>query len=373
MKNLIVFFGGKSCEHDISIITAVQAISAADKSKYIIRPIYVGREGGFYIGKDFDKLGTFRNFNSSKAKAVYLRPADNGVYSGKKRLFSADCALMCMHGLNGEDGSLQGLLELSGIPYTSPSVMASALSMDKIVSKFFFKGLGLKVVPFAWFDKADYIKDRKKVIATVEKLKYPIIVKPSNLGSSIGISVCRDREGLEEGLEIALGFDNRVLVEKALEDFIEINCSVIGNCGEAKASACEQPVKREQILSFADKYLAEGGKKSASGMQGMLRALPAPIPDEKTAYIRESSEKVFLALGMSGVIRIDYILEGENAYINEVNTIPGSLSYYFWEHEGKSFSELIDGLVEGAIAERKRKDALTYAFKSEVLKGGKGK
>jgi len=215
------------------------------------------------------------------------------------------------------------------------------------------------------FDKADLESPEgyAKIIAAAEKLTYPPIVKPSNLGSSIGISVCRDRAGLNEALDVALQFDNRILIERALEGITEINCSVCGGASVIHTSQCEQPLKKEEILSFADKYLKDG-KKS---MAGMSRLLPAPISDKQSDYIRRASQKVFAALGAKGVIRIDYIIHGDAVYINEANTIPGSLSYYLWEYEGISFGEHIDKFVEYALAEHRRKASLTYAYESNVL------
>jgi D-alanine-D-alanine ligase len=277
-----------------------------------------------------------------------------------------------MHGLNGEDGTLQGMLELSGIPYTSPGVLASAVSMDKIAAKLFLNGLGVKTVPWAWFDKAEFqtVDGYKKILASVEKLKYPIIVKPSNLGSSIGISVCRNRTELCAALDVALEFDNRILCERALKDITEINCSVLGFANEAAASQCEQPIKWQEVLSFSDKYL-KGGKNK--GMSAMTRKLPAPIEDEKALYIRETSQKIFLALAAKGVIRIDFIIDGGGQiFVNEINTIPGSLSGYLWEHEGMTFGELIGKLIEYAEADRARKKCLNYAYESNVLNNAGG-
>lgn len=375
--NLAVFFGGKSCEHDISIITAHQAMDFIDESKYNVYPIYIDINGLFLYGEELKNFEFCKNIDYLKLHKVYFKPADQNIYYKKNKvLCKADVALLCMHGLNGEDGTLQGLLEMSDIPYTSSSVLGSALGMDKIAMKMFFKGLGLNVLPYVWTYKEEYyhITGQQNFLERAEKLGFPLIVKPSNLGSSIGITRASDLKSLKAAMDIAFKFDNRVVVERALNDFIEVNCSVLGSPAEVKTSACERPLSWQAFLSFEEKYLSKGSK--TGGMDSLKRKLPADIPDDMAASIQEQSKQVFLALNCKGVIRIDYIIDKteDTVYINEVNTIPGSLSYYLWDYSGIDFFELIDKLVEYAQYSAEQKRYLKYAYVSNVLNcagGGK--
>ncbi|NLC16629.1 MAG: D-alanine--D-alanine ligase [Clostridiales bacterium] len=375
--NLLVFFGGKSCEHDISIITAHQAMDFIDESKYNIYPIYIDINGLFLHGKELKNFEFCKNIDYHKLQKVYLKPADRNIYyKNNKILCKADVALLCMHGLNGEDGTLQGMLEMSDIPYTSSSVLGSALGMDKIAMKMFFKGLGLNVLPYAWTYKEEYyhITGNQDFLDRAQALGYPLIVKPSNLGSSIGITRVSDIQSLKAAMDIAFKFDHRVLVERALTDFIEVNCSVLGCPNEYKVSVCERPLSWQAFLTFEEKYLSKGVKMG--GMDSLKRKLPADIPEEMSSTIQNQSKQVFLALGCKGVIRIDYIIDktDNTVYINEVNTIPGSLSYYLWDYSGTDFFELIDKLIQTALYAADQKRYLKYAYVSNVLNcagGGK--
>lgn len=376
-KNLLVFFGGKSCEHDISIITAHQAIDYVDIERYNIIPIYVDINGIFLTGDDLFDFEFCKDIDYSKLHKVYFMPATNNVYYKKNKvLCKADAALLCMHGLNGEDGTLQGMLELSNIPYTSSGVLGSAVGMDKIAMKLFFKGLNLSVLPFIWFNKAEYysIKGNEEFWEKFNStLEYPVIVKPANLGSSIGITRCPNAESLKNAIEVAVKFDNRIIIEKALTDFKEVNCSVLG-CSSigAQASVCERPLNWQAFLSFEDKYINNGGK--LGGMDSLKRRIPADITDEQSNIIKKQSVEIFKAMDCKGVVRIDYMIDNtdNSIYVNEINTIPGSLSYYLWDYEGVDFYDLMDRLIEYAIKEHRQKSYLKYAYQSNVLSGAGG-
>lgn len=375
-QNLLVFFGGKSCEHDISIITAHQVMDYIDTDKYNIFPIYIDINGIFLYGNKLFNFDFCKDIDYHYLKKIYLKPSEKNIYYVKdKILCNADVALLCMHGLNGEDGSLQGLLELSGIPYTSSSILGSALGMDKIATKMFLKGMGQNVLPFVWTYKEEYHDTVKKqdFFNRVKKLKYPLIIKPSNLGSSIGITRVNDMDGLCSAMDIAFMFDNRVLIEHAVNDLKEINCSVLGDSRDATASVCERPINWQSFLSFEDKYLNQGSK--LGGMDNLKRRLPADIPDETAKEIQNTSIKIFKAMNCKGVIRIDFIIDNADnkIYVNEINTIPGSLSYYLWDYNGIDFFELIDKIVESAKYTSEQNKYLKYSYVSNVLKGSKGK
>ena len=275
-----------------------------------------------------------------------------------------------MHGLNGEDGTLQGMLEMANIPYSSTGVAGSAIGMDKIMMKQFFRGADLPVLPGLWYTASRFAEDHEAVASQVEQtLGYPVFVKPANLGSSIGVSRADDREGLMDSLELAFEYDRRVLVEKGLDHPIELNCSVLGYDDEVEASPIEMPTSalNDQFLDFKDKYLSNGGSK---GMASLARVLPAPIPDEMRDEIQRMSCEIFRMMDCKGVVRIDYMYDkaSDKVYITEINTIPGSLAFYLWEAKGLKYSALIDRMVQYAIKAHEDRNDRNYAFTSDILK-----
>ena len=287
-----------------------------------------------------------------------------------------------MHGMNGEDGTLQGLLELANIPYTSSGVLGASVGMDKILMKKVFEAHHLPVLPYTYFIRDEWEKNKDSVIEKVEaELTYPMFVKPSNLGSSIGISKAKDRDGLINAIEVATQYDSRIIVEKGVENLIEINCSALGFGDDVKTSVCEQPVNWEEFLTFEDKYM-RGGKSAKSetrtgnklgfkqgGMESMDRRIPANIPEEQTKEVQELTQKAFQCLNSKGVVRIDFIIDKDDnkIYINEINTIPGSFSFYLWKHNGLEYSELIDKLVEIAEKTNEEKNKNNYTYQSDII------
>ncbi len=376
MKNLAVFFGGRTVEHDVSIITGTQLIENADKAKYNIMPVYISRSGEWYAGEKLKNAKFFveLNLKDKGIDKVILSPSAGSrtlmkeTKFGLKPVFDMDVAVLAMHGMHGEDGTLQGLMELADIAYTSAGVTGSAAGMDKIVMKAAFKGLGFPVLESVYFERAEFEKNPEGVCDLVgSKLTYPVIVKPANLGSSIGIAKADDREKLQVAIQIAANYDRRILVENAVTDIMEINCAVVGAGADATVSLCEQPVTTKEILDFGEKYLRGSGSK---GMKSLVRKIPADIPAEMEKQIRALSLEVFKALDMKGVVRIDYIIDQstDTLYINEVNTIPGSFAFYLFEPMGIPYAALIDTLVECALARKKEKESSNFAFDSEILK-----
>ncbi|MGI6316116.1 MAG: D-alanine--D-alanine ligase family protein [Christensenellales bacterium] len=378
-KTLAVFFGGCSCEHDVSIITGHQVMENADRSQYDVFPIYIDRSGRWYTGESLRDIKAFEAFSPDTAQQIYMNPFpdDGAVYkvNEKRRLFSGKrkpiahihVALPAMHGMNGEDGTLQGFLELADIPYTSAGVMGSSLGMDKIAMHMIFRGAGLPVLPFIACERIRFTQEPDAVLKEAEeKLLYPIFVKPCNLGSSIGISRATDRESLRNALEVAFSYDRRVMMEKGLE-CIEVNCSAMGFGGSPEVSLVEQPVSHKELLSFGEKYLGKLSK--ASGMANLSRILPAQIGNEMTDEVRRLTGEIFTLLDCRGVVRIDYMIEKSTnqLYVNEINTIPGSLAYYLWEPLGISFTRLIDRIVDQAVAAQREKHANNYVYESPIL------
>ena len=390
MKKVGVVFGGVTCEHDVSIITGLQLIENADKEKYEIIPIYIHSNGEWYTGSKLLDASIYKNFEKyeSELKKSAILPSKKRLMTFEKGLFAKnsfielDVVIPAMHGMNGEDGTLQGLLELANIPYTSSGVLGASVGMDKILMKKVFEAHELPVLPYTYFNRADYEANKEEVIAKIEEcIPYPMFVKPSNLGSSIGISKAKDREGLIHAIEIAINYDERIIVEKGVENLVEINCSGLGYGKDVEASVCEQPVQWEEFLTFEDKYM-HGGKgtkgSKQSGMENMSRKIPADISEDKANKIQELTKKAFKCLNSKGVVRVDYIIDKdtEEVYINEINTIPGSFSFYLWEYSNLSYKELIDKLIVIAEKAWNEKNKNNYSFKSDIIgnitKGSKG-
>ena len=395
-----LLFGGKSTEHDISVISALQAYNNINKDKYDVYPIYVTRENELFFGERTGDIKAYRNVDcliaGSSAVTLVRRGDRVKLVKTSPKLFEKaeitdiDVAFPVVHGTNTEDGTLQGFCQMLDLPYVGCDVLSSAVGMDKYLTKIVLRDAGIPVLDAIKLDTAKYSSDSDGAMNEIEaRFGYPVIVKPINCGSSIGISKASDREALAESLDDAFNYAENVVIERAITSLREINCSVVGDSRGAKASECEEPVGSDEILSFNDKYVAgakggakSGGAKGSAGMASLKRKIPAPISEEMREYIRETAKKAFLALGCSGVSRIDFLLDGETGevFFNEINTIPGSLSFYLWEPLGVKYLELLDELISLALAGYRRKSSLTYSFKSSVLqsadfsgtKGAKG-
>ncbi len=370
-----VIFGGRTVEHEVSIISALQAMLSLDNEKYQVIPIYISKEGRWYSGENLLSLDNFRNMPAllKQAREVCFSPAfgehmlfERFPSKGKPWQRRIDVMLPVVHGTFVEDGCLQGLLELSGIPYAGPGVLGSACGMDKIAMKAVLKEAGIPVVDFYGFYFQQWQEDQQRMIETLEnKLLYPMIVKPANLGSSVGIGLARTREALIARIEIAGEYACRILVENAVEPLREINCAVLGKPGDIRLSLCEEPYSKEEILSFADKYL----NSSSKGMSGAKRRIPADLPPQTTEEIRSLAARAFTALDCRGVCRVDFLLNGDSGqvYVNELNTIPGSLSFYLFEPAGVPYGELLDALIALAIDRKREQSKLNFCFDSNIL------
>lgn len=386
MKKLGVIFGGVTCEHDVSVVTGLQLIENANKEKYEIYPIYIHSNGEWYTGKELLNAHIYKDFEKHEGnlKKAIIPPNKKGLLIlgtglfSKNEFISLDVVIPAMHGMNGEDGTLQGLLELANIPYTSSGVLGASIGMDKILMKKVYEAHELPVLPYTYFIRDEWNNNKEEVLRKIEeKITYPMFVKPSNLGSSIGISKAKDKAGLIEAIEIAINYDERVIVEKGVENLTEINCSALGIGDEVESSVCEQPVSWEDFLTFDEKYMrgaknSKGAKTAGAkrgGMESMDRRIPANISDEKTKEIQELTKKAFRALNSKGVARIDYIIDNdtEKVYINEINTIPGSFAFYLWQHNGITYPELIDRIVEIAEKANKEKNKNNYTYKSDII------
>lgn len=372
MKRVGVVFGGRSVEHEVSVITGMQVMENIDKTKYEVVPIYITKEGKWMTGECLTDFSNFKNNNLKDAKEIfptpscgnrnlYANPEEVGLF-GKKILDTIDIIFPALHGTHGEDGTIQGLFELMDIPYAGGGVLASSVGMDKILMKDVFKSNSLPIVDYYWFYRTAWKENSDSIIKEIEeKLGYPIFIKPANLGSSIGINKAKNRDDLVDAIEIAVNYDRKIIIEKAVLDPREINCAVLGYDKEVITSLCEEPLGWKDVLTFEDKYVksnAKGGKSS-----GERRIIPADISDELREKVEDLAKKAFIAIDSAGTARIDFLVDkDENVYINEINTLPGSIGFYLWEGRGYSFTKLIDKLIDIAIIvyEDKRNNMYNY-------------
>lgn len=388
--NVGVFFGGRSVEHEISVLSALQGIAAMDKEKYNIIPIYITKKGHWLTGDALLDIKNYKDLNAleGKAEEVYMRPVygDYNLYpvkskglfaKGVKPVAELHVALPILHGTNGEDGIFEGVLETIGIPFAGCNTLAGANGMDKITMKMILRSEGIPVVDYVWFTDKQWISDRDAIINRCEsELGYPVIVKPANLGSSVGISKANDRNQLISAIDNAEKFSQRLIVEHCIGKLKEINCSVLGDADDYQSSVCEEPIKTGDFLSYEDKYM--GGTKTNAGMQASAKKIPADLPDDVSDKIRKMASDTFRVLSCHGVSRIDVMIDEEdgNIYVNEINTIPGSLSFYLWEATGISFPELMDRLINLALRRKREADKKTFTYDHNIfamspgLKGG---
>ena len=379
---LAVMFGGRSVEHEISVISAIQAIGAVNKEKYEVIPIYITKNNEMYVGEHIGDIEAYKNISKLLSESTRVNLiSDEGralIVKYPHKAFSKDVidyidiAFPVVHGTNVEDGTLQGYLKMLNLPYVGCDVLSSAVGMDKYVMKTVLKDNGIPVLDCVCLNSKDFDDEPEKIIEKIEgRFSYPVIVKPINLGSSIGISKARDTDSLETALANAFDFADRVLVEPAIENLREINCSVLGDRTSARASVCEEPLNATDILSYEDKYIGNSSKSGSKGMASTSRQIPADIPKETEDEIRAMAVEAFKVLGCSGVSRIDFMIDTKEnkVWLNEINTIPGSLSFYLWEPAGVDYTELIDEMISLALKREREQESITYSFDTNVLSG----
>lgn len=380
--NVAVFFGCRSVEHEVSIISAVQAMRAMDKSKYEITPVYVSKGGSMYSSAEMFNIESFRDIDKllsvseevtfvKKSDGVFMHPINKKAFK-KIKDTKIDLAFPIVHGTNCEDGTIAGYFEFLGLPYISCDIISAAVGMDKAVFKDVLKSAGLPVLDCVRFTSREYMTDSDSIIKRInQNVSFPLIIKPVNLGSSVGISKVKSEAELDEAIRLASSFADKILAEGAVENLREINCSVLGDVDECIASVCEEPIMHDEILSYKDKY--EGGSKGerSKGMASLGRKIPADIPEELSEKIKDISCKIFKAIGASGVVRIDYLLDNktEKVYANEINTIPGSLAFYLWDASGVKYSDLIDKLVSIAFRRERKRENLKFTIDTNILSG----
>ncbi len=383
--NIAVFFGCRSVEHEVSIISAVQAMRAINREKYDVTPVYVAKDGAMYTGDNLFVIENYRDIPAllKDAHKITFIKSDSGVvmhYLEQKRFkkiadVGVDLAFPIVHGTNCEDGTMAGYLEFLGLPYIGCDIISAAVGMDKAVFKDVLKSASLPVLDCIKFRAREYALDKNKITAEIkEKIGFPLIIKPVNLGSSVGITKVNTEDELDDAIRLGISFADVILAEKAITSLREINCSVLGDSDECVASVPEEPFMNDEILSYEDKYLGGGKSKQqgpSKGMASLGRKIPADISEEKTAEIRDLSCKIFKAIGASGVVRIDFLLDTDTdkVYANEINTIPGSLAFYLWEATDLKYTDMIDRLVEIAFRRQRNRDNLTFTIDTNILSG----
>ena len=381
-----VIFGGKSVEHEVSIISGIQAINNMDKEKYDIVPIYLTKENNMYVGELVKEVKNFKNIKNviENSQRVIMVNNEGRVdlikYPMKKfgnNLYdSIDVVLPVVHGTNVEDGALQGFLKTLDIPYAGCDVLSSAIGMDKYVMKTVLKDNNIPVLDCLRINDFEYINDNDEVVNRIlNKIALPVIVKPINLGSSVGIKVAKTKDELVEAIEYAFNFAKQILVERVISNLKEINCSVLGNIKECKASECEEPLGAGVILSYEDKYISNKSKSGASkGMTSLGRKLPADIPEDTKKKIQDYAEATFKALNCNGVVRIDFMIDmdTDEVYVNEINTIPGSLAFYLWEASGLKYKEMLSKLIDLSLTRKREEGNLSFSYDTKILDGYNG-
>ena len=372
-------FGGKSVEHEVSVISGIQAVMNMDTDKYEVIPVYMTKKNDMYIGEDIGKIESYKDIDGllkRSQRVIMMNEGDRVVLLqyplkkfGKNYSQEIDVVFPVVHGTNVEDGALQGYFKTLGVPFVGCDVTASAVGMDKYIMKAILKESDVPVLDAKVFTLSDYA-EIDEMIATIESaIGYPVIVKPVNLGSSVGISVAKDRVELTRSIDDAYRYATKVLVEHAISNLREINCAVLGDENEAVASECEEPLHTKDILSYEDKYVSNAKGSGSKGMASVSRKIPAELTPEKREEVRELAVRAFQALGCNGVSRIDFMIDEDNGklYFNEINTIPGSLAFYLWEPIGVPYKELLDRMIGLALKRERTEKNLTFTFDSNIL------
>jgi len=371
MKNVCLIFGGKSVEHDVSIISAQVIVKGFKKleDKYKVYSIYITNTGSWVLFKNFPSIKDIKKKkNSGSNIKILIHPETRQmiIRQGLLKTINIDVCLPIVHGTNVEDGTLQGFLDTLNVPYTGSNVLGSAIGMDKIIMKDILKINGLPIVDYIWLSSEKFELDKHMSIKDIEaKFKYPIFIKPSNLGSSIGITKATNKEELEDGLAVALKYSHKVIIEQGIANVTEINCAVIGY-KKVEASLLEEPISLDEFLTFSEKYVGGGKGGSMQGLKNKVK-IPAPVSDDLKEKIQKLAKKTFKLLNASGVARIDFLIDGDKAYVNEINTIPGSLQQHLWKASGLPLHELLDKLINIAFEVSEDKNANLTEFESTLL------
>lgn len=387
-RRVAVVFGGRSVEHDVSIITA-QQVMAVLSERHDVVAVFVDKDGRWWTGETLTDIASFADAPPSGARAVELRLGaavpfvePGGGRMRRDRPVPVDVVVNAVHGTGGEDGTLLGALELCDVPYVGRGVTASAVSMDKRLTKVVLRDAGIAVLDHVHVERSEWERDREAVLAGIsERLGDAVVVKPVVLGSSVGVQRCSDREQVIEALELAFELDRQAIVEPVADADAELNVAVLGHPGgELVISEVERPLGGPGGLSFEDKYLSGGkgkgptktaaGAAKDGGMAAQGRVIPADVPDHVREEVRRLAAEAHRALRLAGVVRYDFFWLGDERglVLNEANTVPGSFAFYLFEHAGLAFADLCDRLLEIAEQEEREERGTRRSFESVLLR-----
>ncbi|MBD3617380.1 MAG: D-alanine--D-alanine ligase [Gracilimonas sp.] len=378
-KNLIVAFGGVSPEHEVSVLTAIQAISALEESTYNCIPLYVTKSGRWLTGKKLLDLSNYKELSSLEKESIscafvkdetgktFLKEQESKGLFSKPKNYPVYAVLCAFHGSEGENGAFQGVCEMMDVPYSGSGVLGSSLGMDKVKAKLVAAANGIPVTKAVNFYESDWEQEQEEILNVAEDFDYPLIVKPVSLGSSIGVAIANDREELINSVETAFRYDAHLLIEEAVNPLMEINCSVIGTPSDCRPSICEKPLGQTETLSFEDKY--QSGEGAEKGMASADREIPADISKELTKKIQNLATKTFSALDASGLARLDFLVNAntKEVYFNEINTIPGSFSFYLWDKSDLPFDKLLEELIEIGLKKHREKNGRVRSYETNLL------
>ncbi|MEI6587389.1 MAG: D-alanine--D-alanine ligase family protein [Candidatus Moraniibacteriota bacterium] len=375
--NIGVFFGGKSPEHDVSIITGQLIISELKKMQHNVVPIYLGKNGEWYVSQELGTLKFFQDSQKDKKLLEFSKVSLDLEKSQGKMVFQKkgfmgqaieiDLAFPAFHGSNGEDGTIQGMFELCNLPYVGCDVASSAIAYDKILTKTYYKSTGTATANFMFFSKKDWDKNRTEIIANIKNaLRYPLFVKPPKLGSSIGISKAKDDKELEFAIEVALHYGEKVLVEEGVENLMDITCCVIGN-DELKASLIQESVFESELFDFKEKYLVDGGAQLGNATDSLV--IPARLDEDTTKNVQELAKEIYLGVGASGIARVDFLYDtaSKKVYANEINPMPGTVYHHLWKASGLELDALLKKLIDFAVERHREKNKFKYTFDSDMM------
>lgn len=377
MKTIGVFFGSRSVEHDISIITAQLIISGLKGLNYNVVPIYIGKGGSWLIDEKFGELKNFTQPKSSSDNSNYkkfyldLENSRGKIVFKKKgvtgKSIAIDIAFPAFHGTYGEDGTFQGVFETVNIPYVGCDVASSAIAMDKVLTKQILQASNISTTKFVSFKKDEWEKNSNKFINQInQELKYPLFIKPAHLGSSIGISRVEAKKELQDKIEVGLFYDEKIIIEEGVNNLMDVTCCVIGN-NDLVASKLQESVFNAELFDFEEKYLKSGGSQFGKSASGVI--IPARIDKKLTTEIQDLSKEVYKAIGCQGIARVDFLLDTKShqIYTNEINPLPGTLYHHLWEKSGLKLDKLLTTLVELAEESHANKNQVNSSFKSSVL------
>ncbi len=367
-----VIFGGKSVEHEISIVTAIQAMEQIDHEKYDVVPIYITKDLVWYTGGCLRYIDSFKDYDLLKryAKKVNLINKDGRFILQSTGLFKReidyiDLAFPLVHGRGTEDGSLQGYLEVTGVPYIGSDVYSSAVGQDKVFMKQILEANNINVVKYTWFTNDDYAKNKEEIFQKINEMHYPLILKPSSLGSSVGIEVVKQKEELDAAIDRVLKYDDKAMVEELLSDIREFNCGVLKSNGRIQVSTVEEILNDKDYRKYSDKFIWDNDDNAV-----VKRVFPADISSKLEEEIKKTSQDTFRILNNSGVARIDFLYDNKakKLYVDEINTIPNFLTHHMWGELNITYKTLIDLLITDTINKVKRRDTMNLTIDSDILK-----